>query len=476
MKLLELYKELCNDQTFFERYYSTSGSNFGKVFFFINTNYRGILIKSGDKLQGFANGFRVIENVEGKKRSEWLRREGTKQEIEKQHVVNMRKSELFRVVDDAYEKTSRGIVFKRLIDSKELTHEEKSFLCYLLILTGYFNDVPNYIIERTKYVYKQWEKAGYDSTDCFTIQKEFVKAALSAEHTYDIFKLDYIYLDSFFQELDNLSFLSHYHNSSKTEKEELHNYIILNYKEKRFANKKNDCVISYKFKPGGNYVKNTVIDNAWVLYVTKKIIDKADTDFDSFISTAISAYKELFKVDESKLRSFIYNTDKNHSVFRVVFGKATNVPIPVFAVAKDLTQQEIEEYCTSDATEWEGATKLDAVSSSLKKLAKIQASYRCALDECEICKYFTAKDNGKNYLEIHHFIPKEFANDFDYPIEVIENYVALCPNCHRKIHLAIDSERKHMINIIFSLRQQLLAKKGLVVTLRDLYKYYKIDE
>lgn len=79
-------------------------------------------------------------------------------------------------------------------------------------------------------------------------------------------------------------------------------------------------------------------------------------------------------------------------------------------------------------------------------------------------------------MEIHHFIPREFANDFDYPIEVLENYVALCPNCHRKIHLAVDSERKHMINIIFNLRQELLAKKGLVITLQDLYNYYKIDE
>lgn len=234
--------------------------------------------------------------------------------------------------------------------------------------------------------------------------------------------------------------------------------------------------ISYKFKPGGNYVKNTVIDNAWILYVTKKIIDKADTDFDSFIATAISAYKEIFDVDESQLRSFIYDTDKNRSVLQVIFGKAANVPIPALVVAKDLTQQEIEEFCTSDATELEGATKLDAVSTSLKKLAKIQSNYKCALDECEICKYFTAKENGKNYLEIHHFIPREFANDFDYPIEVLENYVALCPNCHRKIHLAVDSERKHMINIIFNLRQELLAKKGLVITLQDLYNYYKIDE
>lgn len=475
MSLLDLYKELCNNHTFYERYYSTSGSNYGKIFFFISTNYRGILIQSGNKLQGFANGFRVIEKVEGIKRSDWARRVGTQQEIEKQHVVNMRKSEFFRVVDDAYEKTSRGIVFKKLVDSEELTHEEKTFICYLLILTGYFNDIPNYIVERTKYVYEQWEKSGYNTSDCFEIQKSFVKNALVSQHTYEIFHYDYIYLDSFFQDLDGLNFLAEYNKAPEEEKQELHNYIEYNYKNKLYADKNNDCVISYKYKPGGNYVKNTVIDNAWILFVTKKIIDNADKDFDSFITTAINAYSEFFNVDASRLRTFIYDTDKNRSVLQIIFGKVANVPVPALAVAKDLTQQEIEEMCTSDATELEGATRLDAVSVSLKKLAKIQANYTCALDECEICKYFTAKENGKNYLEIHHFIPREFANDFDHPIEVIENYVALCPNCHRKIHLAVDSERKYMINTIYNKRKDALAQKGLVVSLQDLYKYYKID-
>lgn len=70
------------------------------------------------------------------------------------------------------------------------------------------------------------------------------------------------------------------------------------------------------------------------------------------------------------MRSFIYDTDKNRSVLQVIFGKVANVPIPALSVAKDLTQQEIEEFCTSDATELEGATKLDAVSTSLKNLQK----------------------------------------------------------------------------------------------------------
>lgn len=476
MKLLDLYIELCKNTIFYQRYFSTSGSCYGKIFYFISTNYRGILFKKGNKPEGFATGFKIIEKVEGIKRSTWLKLTGKQQEAEKQHVVNMRKSEFFRVVDDAYVKTSRGIVFKKLIDSTELSREEKNLLCYLLILTGYFNDVPNYIIERTKYVYNQWEKSGYSLLECLNIQKTFVEKALATKQTYDIFNLEYIYLDSFFHDLDGLNFLSNYHDASFEEKQELHNYIISNYKNKNFRDKTNNCVISYKFKPGGNYTKNIVIDNAWILYVTKKIIDAADNDFDAFITTVINAYKEFFVIKESSLRKFIYDTDRNKSVFQIIFGKVANVPIITLSVVKDLTQHEIEELCTSDSTELEGAAKLNTVSMSLKRLAKIRANYKCALEECEICKYFTAKENGKNYLEIHHFIPREFANDFDYPIEIIENYVALCPNCHRKIHLAVDSERKHMINTIYNQRKQILAKKGLVVSLQDLYRYYKIEK
>ena len=145
-------------------------------------------------------------------------------------------------------------------------------------------------------------------------------------------------------------------------------------------------------------------------------------------------------------------------------------------VEKDLSDIEIKELSLSDATDKEGAIALDIVSSSLKKLAKLNTGYKCVLEECEMCKYFTAKENNKNYLEIHHLIPREFANDFDAPIEILDNYIALCPNCHRKIHLAVDTERKHMINTLFNQRKDKLSEHGLSVDIKTLYNYYKIDD
>ena len=475
MKLLDLYIQLCKSKTFYEKYYSTSSKNYGKVFSFINTNYRGILLKSGDKLQGFANGFEVLERVEGRKRSSWVHNLGTNQEVEKQHVVNMRKSEFFRVVDDAYVKTSRGVVFKKMIENKVLSYEEKNLICLILILSGYFTDTPNYIVKRTKEFFESCNNAGYSDEEVLILQKNFIADAMRSSKKSEIFLHDYLYIDSFFSSLDGINFLKNYHDATIQERVELQTYVKKKYDDSDYKTKNNECVLSYKFKLGGNYVKNTVIDNAWILFVTKKIINAECKVFEEFVNVFIKAYQELFVVNERRLRAFIYDTDKNRSVFQVIFCKVHNLPISPLQVEKDLTQDEIKELVTSDTTDLDGAVAVDSASTSLKKLAKLNANYKCALDECEMCKYFTAKDNNKNYLEIHHLIPREFANDFDVPIEIIENYVALCPNCHRKIHLAIDSERKHMVNLLYGQRKNLLEKHGLKVELNDLYKYYKIE-
>ena len=93
----------------------------------------------------------------------------------------------------------------------------------------------------------------------------------------------------------------------------------------------------------------------------------------------------------------------------------------------------------------------------------------------EGCKYFTSKENGKNFLEIHHLIPREFANDFDTTIEVLSNYIALCPNCHRKIHNAVDREREHLLRHLLNKRKDALLNDGLQISDKELIEYYKFD-
>lgn len=469
MKLLDLYKKINANQDLFNFYVSTSNKNGGKIFSFISTNYRGILTKNGNKLQGFAKGFDVIEKVEGIPRSQWQHTTKSNQEVEKQHVVNMRKSEFFRVVNDAFEKTSRGKVFKKLLDDEELNYNEKKLICILLLLPGYFSDTPNYILEQTKQFYIHCNKCGYSDDDILNLQENFVKKCPS--NVSDIFYNDYIFLDSFYLPFNDINFLKLYRKSSSAEKEELKEYISNNYSYKSY-----NCILSKKYKPGGNYTRNTVIDNAIIMYLAKQIISDTTTNFEDFIKNIISTYKKLFNIRDNKVRTFIFNKELNNSVFHVIFYKIKNMPVPLLTVEKDLTEAELKELSSSDSTSLSGIENLGIVSSSLKKLAKLNSGYKCIFDECEMCKYFTAKENNKNYLEIHHLIPREFANDFDNTIEILENYVTLCPNCHRKIHLAVDSERKHLINILYNQRKDILKKHGLPIEKEQLYKYYKIDK
>jgi len=63
---------------------------------------------------------------------------------------------------------------------------------------------------------------------------------------------------------------------------------------------------------------------------------------------------------------------------------------------------------------------------------------------CELCEQPAPfkKKNGDPYLEVHHVV--QLANDGD---DTIENAVALCPNCHRKMHsLGLKSDIEKLTN------------------------------
>ena len=139
------------------------------------------------------------------------------------------------------------------------------------------------------------------------------------------------------------------------------------------------------------------------------------------------------------------------------------------------TQDKPEKYI--DETSEVGRQQLKAIFALKKRQAKVLSNFICALEKVNNCKpiYFTAKKSNKNYLEVHHFIPQEFRNDFSYSIEVLANYVTLCPRCHRQIHLALDRERKHLINSLYEERKDRLQLVGLGLDLNGIYEYYKID-
>ena len=199
MNLKEIYIELCSNSSFYTTYHSIGKDASGNMFSFFGTNRRSLLTKRGENYNGFAKSFNVIKEVVGVKRSDWiLNPTRVNQERQKQHTVIMRKSEFFRVVNDAYELTSRGLVFEKMLQQEELLENEKKLLCLILILSGYFDDVPNYLIERVSYIFEQWNDAGYSDEEILSFIEAFVAASQGEDfEKKDIFKYDYLCVNIF---------------------------------------------------------------------------------------------------------------------------------------------------------------------------------------------------------------------------------------------------------------------------------------
>lgn len=98
------------------------------------------------------------------------------------------------------------------------------------------------------------------------------------------------------------------------------------------------------------------------------------------------------------------------------------------------------------------------------------AKHRCECDNGHYC--FPRKKDGKPYTEVHHLIPLSFYDAFAVSLDVPENIVSLCSSCHNEIHYGMNSA--DLIKKLFQLRKDELAQAGIVITLEDLLKYYRI--
>ncbi|WP_425463706.1 HNH endonuclease [Methanocalculus natronophilus] len=78
-------------------------------------------------------------------------------------------------------------------------------------------------------------------------------------------------------------------------------------------------------------------------------------------------------------------------------------------------------------------------------------------------------------MEIHHLVPREFSNEFQHSIEIIDNYVALCPHCHKMLHYANDRERYSALKYLFNKREVKLKNKDISLTVNEIKSYYNVN-
>lgn len=100
--------------------------------------------------------------------------------------------------------------------------------------------------------------------------------------------------------------------------------------------------------------------------------------------------------------------------------------------------------------------------------ALCHAKYRCEYNDAH--QTFLRRNSGKPYTEPHHLVPMAFSDDFDVSLDVEENIVSLCSNCHNHIHYGQGADE--LLRKLFAKRQEALRSVGIDITLEQLLKYY----
>lgn len=103
---------------------------------------------------------------------------------------------------------------------------------------------------------------------------------------------------------------------------------------------------------------------------------------------------------------------------------------------------------------------------SLNALNK--ANHKCEIDGAH--PSFVRRNSNLNYTEPHHLIPMCFSDRFEASLDVEENIVSLCSNCHNQLHYGRDI--RPLLDTLFESRKDLLKSAGIEITIEDLYEMY----
>ncbi len=116
-------------------------------------------------------------------------------------------------------------------------------------------------------------------------------------------------------------------------------------------------------------------------------------------------------------------------------------------------------------------------SPKISKEGIVAANYLCEYNKNHIT--FISKTSKKQFVEAHHLIPmskqeiilnKDMQNNGN--IDIVENIVSLCPNCHKNIHLGTDNTK--LIEKLYEKKIHKLRSKGFDLTLIELNSFYNI--
>lgn len=97
------------------------------------------------------------------------------------------------------------------------------------------------------------------------------------------------------------------------------------------------------------------------------------------------------------------------------------------------------------------------------------ANYLCEIDPGH--PTFTRKNWDKPYTEPHHLVPMSYSDQFDVSLDVEENIVSLCSNCHNQLHYGKEFDR--MLEKLYQAREQHLKRVGICISWDKLLSMYR---
>lgn len=460
--LLDYYKNMWDNADIAKKYWQCGAQDFGNILWFMNVNFRTLS-------PAFENAYNRLKQEEGHTAAEFATVDSHGQSAVKQHTVRMRQMWLFYIDENGcYRCSKRGKVFEQIMGDAKLSTEEKDLFCYLFMLASEFNTTAKYLFQRTNECFTFYQDAGYSINDILAMQRDFIEySQKEGIRIADLADRDYFYIINLYRPYRQTDFLKQFIQSTEEDKNELKQYVQSNIREHRSC-----CILSKKYETSGNFNKPMIINCTWILYITKRLQLLGAISYNEFIAAILNFYGELFDIDTPKLSDIL---SEHRNIFETIYNILYDVAIK--GEPNLLTEEEINKVV--DPTDLAGQAHQNQVSDILKQMAKEKSNYRCALESIEGCSrhYFTSKRENQNYVEVHHFIPREFASEFEHTIEILDNYVTLCPCCHRKIHHAVDRERQHMILAIYNQRKDILEQDGIHVENESkLLGFYKFDQ
>lgn len=80
---------------------------------------------------------------------------------------------------------------------------------------------------------------------------------------------------------------------------------------------------------------------------------------------------------------------------------------------------------------------------------------------------------GKPFVECHHLIPVSLQQRFPLAsLDVEENIVTLCPNCHRHVHLGVGESKREILDKLWNARKEGLARRGIEISYEEFLGIY----